>query len=52
MILSPVREHSRKPDAARQRIERYVGPGQTMVELFGRAPAPGWTVLGNETEKF
>jgi len=52
VILAPVREHSRKPDEARRRIERYVGPGKVMVELFGRAQAPGWHVLGNETEKF
>lgn len=52
VILAPVREHSRKPDEARARIERYVGEGKTMVELFGRTPAPGWRVLGNETEKF
>ena len=52
VILSPVREHSRKPDEARARIERYVGPDTVKMELFGRAPAAGWTVLGNETEKF
>lgn len=52
VILAPVREHSRKPDEARERIERYVGEGKVMVELFGRAQAPGWAVLGNETEKF
>jgi N6-adenosine-specific RNA methylase IME4 len=52
VILSPVREHSRKPDEARARIETYVGPGKTMVELFGRTLATNWTVLGNEVEKF
>jgi N6-adenosine-specific RNA methylase IME4 len=50
--LFPRREHSRKPDEFRQRIEQYVGPGKVMVELFGRSAAPGWTVLGNETGKF
>lgn len=52
VILAPVREHSRKPDEARERIERYVGEGKVMLELFGRTQAPGWRVLGNETEKF
>jgi N6-adenosine-specific RNA methylase IME4 len=46
IILSPVREHSRKPDEVRSRIERLVaGP---YLELFGREQAPGWTVWGNE----
>lgn len=50
--LYNLREHSRKPDEFRSRIEEYVGPGRVMVELFARAPALGWTVLGDETEKF
>jgi N6-adenosine-specific RNA methylase IME4 len=46
VILSPVREHSRKPDEVRSRIERLVaGP---YLELFGREQAPGWIVWGNE----
>ena len=50
IILSPVREHSRKPDEASLRVERYCdGP---YLELFARAPRPGWTVWGNETDKF
>src|SRR5678815_1963665 len=40
IILSPVREHSRKPDEARERIERYcAGP---YLELFARDRRPGW----------
>ncbi len=50
IILSPVREHSRKPDEAAARIERYCdGP---YLELFARAPRDGWTVWGNQTDKF
>jgi N6-adenosine-specific RNA methylase IME4 len=50
IILSPVREHSRKPDEARIRIERYCdGP---YLELFARSPRPGWSAWGNETDKF
>jgi N6-adenosine-specific RNA methylase IME4 len=48
--LSPVREHSRKPDCVHEMIERAC-PGPK-VELFARAERPGWTVWGNETEKF
>jgi N6-adenosine-specific RNA methylase IME4 len=50
--MFPVREHSRKPDEFRERIDRYVGPGKTKVEMFARTTAPGWLALGNETEKF
>lgn len=50
VILSPVREHSRKPDEAAARIERYCdGP---YVELFARTQKPGWDCWGNQTEKF
>lgn len=50
IILAPVREHSRKPDEARIRIERYcAGP---YLELFSRESRPGWTSWGNEAGKF
>lgn len=50
IILAPVREHSRKPDEVRRRIERYCdGP---YVELFARERAEGWDAWGNEVEKF
>lgn len=50
IILAPVREHSRKPDEARERIERYcAGP---YLELFSRSSRPGWDSWGNETTKF
>ena len=49
-IISPRREHSRKPDEIHGRIERLVdGP---YLELFGRAERNNWTVWGNETGKF
>ena len=49
-IIEPRRQHSRKPDCVHGRIERLVeGP---YLELFARAPRPGWTVWGNETDKF
>lgn len=50
IILSPVREHSRKPDEAYRRVERYcVGP---YLELFARTQREGWSAWGNETAKF
>lgn len=49
-IIEPRREHSRKPDCTHERIERLVaGP---YLELFGRRSRPGWTVFGNEANKF
>lgn len=50
IILSPVREHSRKPNDAAARIERYCdGP---YVELFARETRPGWSSWGQEVGKF
>ena len=49
-IIEPRREHSRKPDCVHERIERLVeGP---YLELFARRRRAGWTVWGNETDKF
>jgi N6-adenosine-specific RNA methylase IME4 len=52
IILSPVREHSRKPEEFRDRVEAYVGPGIRIAELFARSSRPGWDAWGNETTKF
>jgi hypothetical protein len=50
VILAPVREHSRKPDEAVERIERFcAGP---RVELFAREAWPGWDSWGDEVGKF
>jgi N6-adenosine-specific RNA methylase IME4 len=48
-IISPVREHSRKPDEARGRIEALMGD-VPRIELFARERAPGWDAWGNEVE--
>ena len=49
-IITPRREHSRKPDCIYGRIEQLVaGP---YVELFARKRHPGWDCWGNEIEKF
>src|SRR4029450_11524050 len=40
LIVEPRREHGRKPEEVRERIERLVaGP---YLELFAREPKPGW----------
>jgi N6-adenosine-specific RNA methylase IME4 len=49
-IIEPRRQHSRKPDCVPARIERLVaGP---YLELFARTHRLGWTVGGNQTDKF
>ena len=47
VIFAPRTEHSRKPLAAYQLIER-VSPGPR-VEFFARSPREGWTVAGNQS---
>lgn len=50
VIQAPLREHSRKPDETHDRIQRLVaGP---YLELFGRQQREGWTVWGNQADKF
>lgn len=50
IICEPLREHSRKPDEVYWRIARYAeGP---YLDLFGREQRTGWTVRGNESDKF
>ena len=49
-IVSPRRQHSRKPEQIYDRIERLVaGP---YVELFARSRRDGWDSWGNEVGKF
>lgn len=50
VIVSPVREHSRKPDEAIARIERFC-PGPR-VELFAREARDGWDAWGDEVGVF
>lgn len=50
IVMSPVRQHSRKPDEVPARIERYcAGP---YLELFARERRAGWDAWGNEVGKF
>lgn len=49
IILSPVEEHSKKPDVARERIVALLGD-LPRLELFARQSTPGWDVWGNEVQ--
>lgn len=50
LIVSPVREHSRKPDELFHRVREYCdGP---YLDLFSREVRPGWESWGNEVGKF
>lgn len=50
LVMSPRREHSRKPDEIYDRIEQLCdGP---YLELFARTQRPGWSSWGNEVDKF
>jgi N6-adenosine-specific RNA methylase IME4 len=48
VIISRRREHSRKPDEARERIVQLCG-NLPRIELFSREKHEGWDVWGNET---
>lgn len=48
LLISPRREHSRKPDAAYDRIEALCeGP---YLEMFARSARPGWDRWGAESD--
>ncbi len=48
LIMTPVQEHSRKPDDQYHKIERlYDGP---YLELFARRKREGWHSWGNEVD--
>jgi N6-adenosine-specific RNA methylase IME4 len=46
VILAPRREHSRKPDEARERITQVFG-ALPRLEMFARQKADGWHSWGN-----
>lgn len=46
-IIEPKREHSRKPDVARERIVDLLG-NLPRIELFARQEVDGWDCWGNE----
>ncbi|MCC8169670.1 MAG: DNA methyltransferase [Oscillospiraceae bacterium] len=47
LIVSPVEEHSKKPDITRDRIVRLAG-NLPRIELFARQKTLGWDIWGNE----
>ncbi len=51
LIIEPPREHSRKPEAQYDRIERLV-PDVPRLEMFARTRRPGWDAWGNQVERF
>lgn len=46
-IISPLREHSQKPDEVREKIVALMGD-LPRLELFARQKTDGWDVWGNE----
>lgn len=50
LIVAPLREHSRKPDEARERIG-LLTPGP-YLELFARESAAGWDAYGDQAGLF
>ena len=50
LVVTPRREHSRKPDEVYDRIERLAaGP---YLEVFAREGRPGWDAWGNQAGLF
>ena len=52
IIVSPVREHSRKPAETLRRIQELMGTNRSYIELFARNTTPGWDTWGDEVNKF
>ncbi len=51
IVMSPRRQHSRKPEVVRDMIVKMFG-NLPRIELFARQTSPGWSVLGNEINLF
>lgn len=47
LIISPIQEHSKKPDIVRERVVELMGD-LPRIELFARQHADGWDCWGNE----
>jgi len=50
-IISPRRQHSRKPEEVYQRLEHLYGD-IPRIEMFSRCKRPGWDQHGNQMEMF
>lgn len=49
LLMTPIREHSQKPDEQYGKIERLY-PNMRYLELFARRRRKGWDAFGNEVE--
>lgn len=49
VVMSPIEQHSKKPDEVRERIVELMGD-LPRVELFARQKVEGWYCWGNEVE--
>ena len=49
LIMTPIHEHSRKPEQAREKIVELMGD-IPRIELFAREKNKGWDVWGNEVD--
>ena len=47
LIVSPIQEHSKKPNIIRKKIIQLVGD-LPRIELFARTKVHGWDVWGND----
>jgi N6-adenosine-specific RNA methylase IME4 len=47
VLLSPIKQHSQKPNEIRNRITRLYGD-LPRIELFARTKVHGWSVIGND----
>ena len=52
LVVSPRREHSRKPDEIAEKIDDLMGRDTSKIELFARTARAGWTTWGNDVAKF
>ena len=52
LVVSPRREHSRKPDEIAEKIDDLMGRDTSKIELFARTGRTGWTTWGNDVAKF
>jgi N6-adenosine-specific RNA methylase IME4 len=52
LVVSPRREHSRKPDEIAEKIDDLMGRDMSKIELFARTARIGWTTWGNDVAKF
>ena len=51
VVMTPRRQHSRKPEVVRDMITRLMGD-IPRVEFFARQTCPGWTAMGNDVQHF